>query len=730
MEMIVSLTDAGEGFGGKAAHLAELLAGGFDVPAGFAIAPDAPLDDVRAHLAALGDGALVVRSSAIDEDGASASFAGIYDSVLDVRGEAEVRDAIARVRASARSPRALAYRRDGEPAAMAVVVQRLVRAVCAGVMFTADPVTGDRDARIVTAVPGLGEALVSGDRTGEEWHVRDGRPVRRRALERAVLDEAQVLALVALGERIAARFGGPQDIEWVLDDGRFSIVQARPITALPERVAWPQPGGKGAWVRNFRWGEWLSDPVSPLFATWFLPRAEVSFGDGSAEVLGLRPRPPIHHIVNGWYFYAPMGAGGMLAVLGALFRRPVFMMRCMRATADPVAVAPHIAEPFRRVYEDELAPRHRAFAAEVPADDAAAEIAYVDRACDLHGELMFNITLVGGFAWKVEAALATFFRAHCRGVDGAPHELLSALAPVSPCAGHHVCSLDWLHPTAGELGLAGGSPPDVRGDAALRRERLERACLEQLTPQLRERFEALLALARQYARLREEQANELTLAWPNVRTVLHRLGARAHSKGAIDDATRDVFWLERHELDAALAGTRRFQREVDERRATWERQRKLAAPLALGELPGFFTKMTGGLVRDLRGGDVEEASATTLVGMPASAGRATGKVRIVRSPADFDRLGAGEVLVAPTTAPAWTPLFARAVAIVTDGGSVAAHASLVAREYGIPAVVGTTDATQRLHDGQLVMVDGTLGRVELLATEGEAPERGATGAPS
>jgi phosphoenolpyruvate synthase/pyruvate phosphate dikinase len=116
----------------------------------------------------------------------------------------------------------------------------------------------------------------------------------------------------------------------------------------------------------------------------------------------------------------------------------------------------------------------------------------------------------------------------------------------------------------------------------------------------------------------------------------------------------------------------------------------------------------------LRGSDKVEAGATTIVGMPASAGRATGKVRLVRSPADFDRLVAGEVLVAPTTAPAWTPLFARAVAIVTDGGSIAAHASLVAREYGIPAVVATGDATQRLHDGQLVAVDGTLGRVDLL----------------
>jgi len=714
MSMIVGLGAAWEGFGGKAGHLAALLAGGFDVPAGFAIAPDAPLDEVHAHLTALGEGAVAVRSSAIDEDGASASFAGIYDSVLDVRGEAEVKEAIARVRASASSPRALAYRHDGKPARMGVVVQRLVRATAAGVMFTADPVTGDRDVVIVTAVPGLGEALVSGDRIGEEWHVREDRPIRKRAIDDVVLDTDQVKTLTALGRRIAAHFGGPQDIEWVLEDGRFCIVQARPITALPERIEW-QPPGKGFWLRSFRWGEWLSDPVSPLFATWFFPRADAMLRHGTREVLAVRLVPPTYAFVNGWYFHSLLGAGGMRSMLGALLRRPRFLLRATRATKDPVSVAPHVVEPYRRVYEEELSPRYRAFASELAADDATAEIAYVDRACDLVGELMFNITLVGGFAWKVEAALAGFFRQHCGGVEGAPHDLVSALSPVEPCPAHFACSLDWLHPTAGELGLA-GHQPEVRTDAVARRESLERACLERLEEPIRTRFEALLALARQYARIRERQAGELTLAWPNVRAALHRLGARAESRGSIAQAN-DVFWLEREELDDAIAGVRRFHREVAERRARWERQRKLAPPTTLGKEPGFFRKLHGTLARDLRGHEVE-ASASTLVGMPASAGRATAKVRIVRSPEEFDRLQPGEILVAPTTAPAWTPLFARAAAIVTDGGSIAAHASLVAREYGIPAVVGTVVATERLHDGQTVTVDGTVGRVDILDLDG------------
>ena len=109
-----------------------------------------------------------------------------------------------------------------------------------------------------------------------------------------------------------------------------------------------------------------------------------------------------------------------------------------------------------------------------------------------------------------------------------------------------------------------------------------------------------------------------------------------------------------------------------------------------------------------------------LVGQPASPGRATGPVRIVTDPEEFEQFQAGDVLVARATAPAWTPLFARAAAVVTDGGTLAAHASLVAREFGIPAVVATGDATKRLHNGQVVTVDGAVGVVELTGAVGPA----------
>jgi pyruvate,water dikinase len=148
---------------------------------------------------------------------------------------------------------------------------------------------------------------------------------------------------------------------------------------------------------------------------------------------------------------------------------------------------------------------------------------------------------------------------------------------------------------------------------------------------------------------------------------------------------------------------------VARRRAEWERQRRLGAPLTTGSAPKRLLDSVRGAIDAAR--TTTDVPPGAIVGDPASPGRASGRVRIVRGSADFDRFQSGEVLVAEATAPAWTPLFARAAAVVTDGGTLAAHASLVAREYGIPAVVGTNDATVRLRDGETVLVDGSAGLV-------------------
>jgi rifampicin phosphotransferase len=212
-------------------------------------------------------------------------------------------------------------------------------------------------------------------------------------------------------------------------------------------------------------------------------------------------------------------------------------------------------------------------------------------------------------------------------------------------------------------------------------------------------------VAQRYAVIRERQARDFTLGWPLLRRCALRLGETLAAAGIIDDA-QDVFFLTRAELD----GWEDLRNKVADRRQRWERQRRLAAPLDLGSPPKAIRELVHGAAETGRTRSVPREAV--LVGEPASPGRVTGAVRIVEGLEDFDCFRDGEVFVARLTAPAWTPLFGRAAAVVTDGGTLAAHASLVAREYGIPAVVGTGEATRRLRDGQVVVVDGSAGVVE------------------
>jgi pyruvate,water dikinase len=218
--------------------------------------------------------------------------------------------AVRRCFAAAASERVAAYheRHGGVSAAMAVLVQVMVDSVMAGVAFTAHPVTGDRTQTVVTAVAGLGDWLVSGETTGEEWTVtayRGAAVTRPSSGGKPVLSGRQADAVAQLALRISDRFGGqPQEIEWAIDQQRrLWLLQARPMTAVPEPVSWTAPG-PGLWMRNFRLGEWLPEAVTPLFATWLLPVLEDGYLDGMQASVGVRV-PFRYALVNGWYYNAP-----------------------------------------------------------------------------------------------------------------------------------------------------------------------------------------------------------------------------------------------------------------------------------------------------------------------------------------------------------------------------------------------------------------------------------------
>jgi rifampicin phosphotransferase len=395
----------------------------------------------------------------------------------------------------------------------------------------------------------------------------------------------------------------------------------------------------------------------------------------------------------------------------------------IRVSRDPVAADRAVLSDLDRQWREHHLPAYRRLVADAgievatAAPDRLAQL--VDRLGREAGIQLWYLAIVGGSAWKMEARLTRFCRQHLAHVllddDGGAQLLLRGLPGAQPVSTPHaVQSADWYHPVAAELPTAVATLPDAsRRHAQLTEQRgnAEDACRAALAgePRLGAQFEQLLQVNQRYAVIREEQARDLTLAWPVLRTCVRRLGEHLVRAGVVEDA-EDVFFCTRDEVTDRPAGeTGSLASTVRQRRHRWQQQRTLAAPLTLGHPMRLIGDVIERAAQAARG--QREVGDGAILGHPASAGRATGPVRIVHGPQDFGAFRDGDVLVAKATAPAWTPLFARAGAVVTDGGTLAAHASLIAREYAIPAVVATGDATQRLHPGQLVTVDGSAGTV-------------------
>jgi phosphohistidine swiveling domain-containing protein len=745
--------------GAKAANLGELAHAGFPVPDGFVLttaaferflsantldlnsSPEsviaAPLppevsEALDSAVVVLDGARLAVRSSGVAEDLPGASFAGQYETVLDVRGAEAVACAARQCWASAFSERLSAYRSSNgqiAPGGLAVLVQRLIQADAAGVAFTANPLTGERAETVVSAVRGPGERLVSGQASPDEWLVRADAAVCQRAPE-AAIDADQARAVAELARRAEAHFGGPQDVEWAIAGGQLFLLQARPMTALPERLEWKSPL-PGVWLRNFRLGEWQGDPVTPLFETWLLTRLEERLNACAQANAGLPFSIPVndqlHVVVNGWYFQGWNLPATPAQMLWLMLRHvlPKLITQPRRVSIMMPPTAHFGVELFVREWREDLLPRYRKLVesgeARVDRLAPAELVQLISEVADQAGDYFFSITAVSGFATKAEFPLAVFYKEHLYPRIGGTHQrLLRGLyTPSFDTYGHAVQSLDWVQPTLGERNLPRADPQE----AAARRVWLEadrrdveaeaRAVLAG-DAKLLARFERLLSTAQRFAPLREEQCYYFTLGWPLMRRALRRLGGLLCEQGVLAGA-EDVFFVTRAELLAALnTGQRQILAPtVALRRLAWQRQRRLVPPLMLGELPALMKNSLAEFENAMR--SPGEPSGDGLRGVPASPGRVTGPVRMILGPEDFDRLQSGEVLVAPVTTPAWTPLFARAAAVVTDTGGVGSHSSVVAREYGIPAVIGTGDATARLRDGQMVTVDGNIGLVETLS---------------
>ncbi|WP_422935459.1 PEP/pyruvate-binding domain-containing protein [Sinomonas sp. P47F7] len=785
--------------GGKGANLGELLAAGLPVPPGFVVttaayrahAHEAGLDPDRATadpaearaaleatalaadleqgiaaaLAGLGpEGTLVaVRSSATAEDLPGAAFAGQQDTFLDIQGPAAVADAVRRCWASLWTDRAVQYRqRQGIPpadVAIAVVVQRMARADAAGVLFTANPLSGRRAELVVDAAPGLGEAVVSGQVTPEhlvldrEGTVREWVPAHDGAPR--VLPDLAARELAELAVRAERHFGVPQDIEWALDGGRIVLLQARPMTALPLEP--PQLGGFQRTMAPF-FVEMFPVRPYPLDVTaWLGPAVERMLGlmagsvgvqfpsvrellperDGvPLQLVPARPRPSIRVL------------GAPLAVL-----RRARLYRTSTWTADPL-VAEFEAGVAALDAEDLAALPWPALVARLDrCANALAPVAKL-RVKYLPGSFLpfapLRIMLAALGRSELASALVAGARTKTREGNDALERLADAVRadPALAAAARDLAAPAFLEairtlpefeslreafdaflaeyghresvsiimataptwradptPAIGLIQALAAEPPPERGSdpGAAALDRLLGHPLFR-NARARQLATGLVDAARRGMAFREDTHVLAARLLTPMRVTFIELGRRLTAAGALPTA-EDVFDLRLEELRAisspeAIDDAERARlRDLAARRAALRRE---YAGVPMLDLAAILP----------RGAGADDGGGTLIAGRPASGGVAEGPVRIVHGPDEFGALRAGDVLVCPNTNPSWTPLFARAAAVVVDTGGLGSHAAIVAREYGVPAVMGTGRGTSVLRDGQRVRVDGSRGRVD------------------
>ena len=791
--------------GHKAHTLSRLLQTGFPTPDGFVVLPSAFVEDrlrdeawtqVQAHLVRLRRREprvmFAVRSSALAEDSAHASFAGAFETVLGVRDDDEVHSALLTVRQSRRSERVQAYRlarrieqdttiASGDPGAdfeLAVIVQRLVQAELSGVLFTADPVTGDRSRMVGDAVHGFGDRLVSGQVA--PVHFTLSPTVSRFKIWTRVLYEGPIeleeyaRRLHKLGKQLEQELGGPQDIEWAMAEKKLFILQSRPITTM---MGFDPITGEfnDSLTGDYVWscvnlGEAVSVVMTPI--TWSVMRA--GFGE-----LDLIPGHPAVGNIGGRLY---QNSTVMVSVLNALGKNFVEMAKEIGGVRDeyldtmdqflvplpeatPFSILPkairvrrkekralkneaeflaenpswcremreriqsvHATSQLERLMTEQIVPR----SLEAFWRNYATALRYSERVGPLRREL---VKLVG--AADADALLSNV---------SSSGELLASLGPVvglARVARGEISRIDYLEQWGhrGELETEVSAPRPAEDPSWLDRQLSDFAQapvdVEAMLADKRvmysaawQRFEVQhprrarsvkrrLKAASAAARAREAARSEsVRIIW-----VVRDWVICAGDLAGIGDG---AFFLTLNELQSLLAGKGAPTSTIPARKQSYARYKTLPPypltirgrfdPFSWAEDPDRDTRQfdSHGLLAKFT---LEAADKNVVLGVPGSAGSAEGLVRRLDSPEKGNELQIGEILVSSQTNIGWTLFFPKAAAIVTDIGAPLSHAAIVARELGIPAVVNCGDATTRLRTGDRVRVDGTSGTVQILERE-------------
>jgi pyruvate,water dikinase len=754
--------------------------------------------------------AYAVRSSATAEDLPTASFAGQQDTYLNVVGQEAVLRHVSRCWASLFTERAVTYRRRGgidhRTVHMAVVVQRMVFPQAAGILFTADPVTGNRKVATVDAGLGLGEALVSGLVNPDVFKVRDGEVVARtiaakqRAVhalpaggthevaidaqrqERPALTDEQVVRLVRLGRRIEAHFGRPQDIEWCLDGDDFHIVQSRPITTL---FPLPETGDQENHVYvSVGHQQMMTDAMKPLGLSMWQLTAMVPMQEAGGRLFVDVTRR----------LASPASRAGLLDLVG---RGDPLVRDALETVLDRDDFVPPLPDAgpggppsggrtSASIETDpaivtELIERSRTSVAALERDirtktgpalfDFLLE-AFEEHKRVLGDPLSMQVIMAGMEAtWWLNDKLQEWLGEKnaadtltLSAPDNITSEMGLALLDVADAVRPHPEVVAFLAGVEDDgfldelVKLPGGT--EARDAIETYLDRYGMRCVGEIDitrPRWRERPSTLVpvildnvrhfepgAAGRRFeegrqkalrqeqdvlARLRalpdgERKADETKRMIDRVRTFI---GYREYPKYGIvcryfvykqallEEAERlvragvlaeqeDIFYLTFQELHDVVRSNQVDDRLVRERKDAFRSYQALTPPRVLtsdGEA------VTGAYRRD-------DVPAGALVGLPVSAGTVEGRARVILDMAEAD-LQAGDILVTTYTDPSWSPLFVSVAGLVTEVGGLMTHGAVIAREYGLPAVVGVEQATRLIRDGQRIRVHGTDGYIEILS---------------
>jgi pyruvate,water dikinase len=756
---------------------------------------------------------VAVRSSATAEDLPGASFAGQQDTYLNVRGERQLLEHVRRCWASLWTERAVTYRAkqgfDHWMVHLCVVVQAMIDAEVSGILFTANPVSGNRSEAVINASWGLGEAIVSGlvdpdtitvDKTQKEIvsrqpgakelaivYAEDGGTVEveTSAAQRAshALSDDQALELAEWGERIETHYGAPQDIEWGYAAGRWYVLQARPITTLTDADEY----NRTMFVDIF------PDPLSPVFLA-VIERLFGSMLDFSFRYLGFEPNedtPAIGTYYNQPYFNRSY-IEQALSPLSPLVREPMVAGLVNPFSRHEEQAARELSLPYLRLvanilkfmirFPQQLPGLLSNYQAEIAAfsdldltklseaeivravqklvfEDAGLLLNYdflmisvMRRTYDMLGVLLrpsfggeteeLRAKLVSGVTGNItmETNMRLWDLSRIAKQSPEVHKILVELdvreaktrLEAEPQAeeflqeldrfleefGHREIRMDILYPTWGEdptpvfsfirgyLSADEEQSPHSQQDRLVseRKALTERALagLEQTAAGRYLRspiFRWFLSQTQTHTRERDTMHFELTRLFPPARKAFMELGRR-WTEGGLLDQPEDAYYLSLDEMLEIALEPRPVHELIQQRREEFEANKNRPWPnIVRGDQEIYPEGVAPGSVE----GDLH--------GIAGSPGVIGGPARLIRGPEEFERLQKGDILVAPLTNPVWTPLFAIAGGVITEVGGILSHGAIVAREYGIPAVMSVAGATQLLSDGQQITVDGDHGMV-------------------